>query len=149
MRLEQLTVRNLGIFRGARSFDLNADKVLIYGTNFSGKTTLAQAIYFVLSGKVLTNGLRPSALIFQNEAGGTSGLTYHHEGQRYRIWRSAKGDFKTEKFLDKEWMSLRVHHPVLPTLNPIQWQVGCFLKEEDVSELITLSLSSQGLAFRR
>lgn len=136
MRLEQLTVRNLGIFRGARSFDLNADKVVIYGTNSSGKTTLAQAIYFVLSGKVLTNGLRPSALVSENEAGGTSGLTYHHAGQRYRIWRSAKGDFKAEKFLDKEWMGLK-DHPVLPTLNSIQWQIGCFLKEEDVSELIT------------
>ena len=52
MKIKRLIVKNFGIFRGTRSFDFDDDVVVIYGENFTGKTTLVRALYFALCGKV-------------------------------------------------------------------------------------------------
>jgi len=76
MRLQRVIVKHFGIFREARSFDLDDDLVVIYGENFAGKTTLARAIYFALCGKVLTGGIKAPGLVSLHEQSATAGVIY-------------------------------------------------------------------------
>jgi DNA repair exonuclease SbcCD ATPase subunit len=137
MKLKWVIVKNFGIFRGARSFDLDDDLVMIYGENFSGKTTLGRAIYFALCGKVLTTAIKPQEIVSSNEQSATAGVVYTHENATYRIYRSTKGDLKCEYFQHQQWQQQENNDLFLPPLNPQQWQISCFLKEDELGEFLT------------
>jgi DNA repair exonuclease SbcCD ATPase subunit len=137
MKIERLIIKNFGIFRGARFFDLDDDLVVFYGDNFTGKTTLVRALYFALCGRVLTTGIKqPQGLVSSNEQSATVGTVYTHENETYRIYRSTKGDIKSEFFQHQQWQQKENNAIVLPALNPQQWQICCFLKEDEVGEFL-------------
>jgi DNA repair exonuclease SbcCD ATPase subunit len=71
MKLEKLIVKNLGPYREKHEFDLSGELTIFYGANFSGKSTLAKAVYFALTGKALSTGIKPPALASANTASGT------------------------------------------------------------------------------
>jgi len=135
MRLKHLVVKNIGVFAGSRRFDFDDNLTVIYGKNFSGKSTLARALYFTLCGKILTTGVTSKAVVSDGINSGTVGLTYTVRDSLYRLYRSTKGDILEELFTDKVW------HPTersaLPDLNFHQWKVGYFLKEEELGEFLT------------
>jgi len=137
MKIQRLIIKNFGIFRGVRSFDLDDDLIVVYGDNFSGKTTLVRSLYFALCGRVLTTGIKqPQGLVSSNEQSATAGAVYTHENEVYRIYRSTKGDIKSEFFQHQQWQQMENNALVLPALNPQQWQIGCFLKEDELGEFL-------------
>lgn len=137
MKLKQVILKNFGIFRPPRQIDLDHDLVVIYGANFSGKTTLARAIYFALCGKVLTSGLKAQNVISPREFSATTGIVYQHEHVTYRLYRSTKGDLRLERLEQQQWQQLDHEQIILPSLNPQQWQIGCFLQEHEVGEFLS------------
>ncbi|MDZ7289436.1 MAG: hypothetical protein ONB44_21880 [candidate division KSB1 bacterium] len=137
MKLEKLVVKNLGPYRDTRQFDLNGELTVFWGANFSGKSTLAKAIYFALTDKVLTTGLKPAALTSTGTASGTVGLFYQHNQKRFRIYRSTKGDLQIEQASGERWLPCtEIAASTLPTLNHLQWRIGCFLHEDELGEFL-------------
>jgi DNA repair exonuclease SbcCD ATPase subunit len=141
MRIQQLTIKDIGVFSGIRRFDFDQHITVIYGKNFSGKSTLMRAIYFALCGKILTAGIKTKDIVSDGAKSGTVGITYTVHDILFRIYRSTKGDIQEEQFKDQIW------HPaksaVLPPLNFHQWQVGYFLKEEELGEFLSLTSANR------
>ena len=137
MKLKRVILKNFGIFLTPRHIDLDDDLVVVYGANFSGKTTLARAIYFALCGKVLTTGLKSQHVISPREFSATTGIVYTHKQETYRLYRSTKGDIRLEQLQQQHWRELDHERLILPALNPQQWQIGCFLQEHEVGEFLS------------
>ncbi len=137
MKLERLVVKNIGRYREKHEFDLRGEIILFYGANFSGKSTLARAVYFALTGRALNTGLKPPALASTNTASGTVGLFYQHQQSRFRIYRSTKGDFQIEQARGEQWLRCAPNDAsFLPSLNFQQWRTGCFLHEDELGEFL-------------
>ncbi|MDZ7362908.1 MAG: AAA family ATPase [candidate division KSB1 bacterium] len=136
MKLEKLIVKNLGPYRETHQFDLSGELILFYGANFSGKSTLVKAVYFALTGKALSTGLKPPALASTNAASGTVGLFYQHQQNRFRIYRSTKGDLQIEQADGEKWQRCTENAATLPALNFQQWRTGCFLHEDELGEFL-------------
>jgi len=135
MRLKQLIIKNIGVFSGTRLIDLDHNLTVIYGKNFSGKSTLVRALYFALCGKTLTTGIKQKDIVAAGMNTGTVGITYTIQDDIFRIYRSTKGDIQEQVLRNQIW--LPVDSSPLPLLNFHQWQVGCFLKEEELGEFLT------------
>ncbi|MCK6559737.1 AAA family ATPase [bacterium] len=136
MKLERLVVKNVGRYREKHEFDLRGEMILFYGANFSGKSTLARAVYFALTGRVLNTGLKPPALASTNAASGTVGLFYQHQQSRFRIYRSTKGEVQIEQADGEKWQQCVEGAVTLPALNFQQWRTGCFLHEDELGEFL-------------
>jgi DNA repair exonuclease SbcCD ATPase subunit len=137
MKLEKIIVKNLGLYREQRQFELSNDLTIFYGANFSGKSTLAKAVYFALTGKALSAGLKPPALASANAASGTVGLFYQHQQKRLRLYRPTKGDFQIEQASGEQWVRGAPNDAsLLPSLNFQQWRTGCFLHEDELGEFL-------------
>lgn len=136
MKLERLVVKNVGRYREKHEFDLRGEMILFYGANFSGKSTLARAVYFALTGRALNTGLKPPALASTNAASGTVGLFYQHQQSRFRIYRSTKGEVQIEQADGEKWQQCSANAATLPGLNFQQWRTGCFLHEDELGEFL-------------
>lgn len=141
MRIEQLTIKNVGVFSGIQRFDFDHHVTVIYGKNFSGKSTLLRAVYFALCGKILTAGMKIKDIVSDGVKSGTVGITYAINDSLFRIYRSTKGDIQEEQFKDQIWSP--TENSALPSLNFHQWQVGCFLKEEELGEFLSLTSANR------
>jgi DNA repair exonuclease SbcCD ATPase subunit len=137
MKLEKIIVKNFGLYREQRHFELSNNLTVFYGANFSGKSTLAKAIYFALTGKALSAGLKPPALASANAASGTAGLFYQHRQNQFRIYRSTKGDLQIDLADGEKWQRCAENAATaLPRLNFQQWRTGCFLHEDELGEFL-------------
>ncbi|MDM8544657.1 AAA family ATPase [Desulfococcaceae bacterium HSG9] len=136
MKIKSLILRDFGIFKGRTDFDLDNDLVVISGGNYTGKTTLARALYFVLCGKVLTAGLKLKDLKTAGAASATAGLVYTHSDQIFRTYRSTDKRVQNEIYQHQNWKIIPANAPAYPLLNPEQWRIGCFLKEDELGELL-------------
>lgn len=132
MKLERLIVKNVGRYRQKCEFDLRGEMSLFYGANFSGKSTLARAVYFALTGRELNTGLKPPALASTDAASGTVGLFYQHQQSRFRIYRSTKGEVQIEQANGEKWQRCSANAATLPGLTFQQWRTGCFLHEDEL-----------------
>ena len=70
-----------------------------------------------------------------------AGIVYLSDGQTYLTQRWNSGVVKTDISRDQTWHG--IDHSALPPLNSLQWQVGCFLKEEELGEFLTLTHTSR------
>ncbi len=136
MRLKALILRDFGVFRSRADFDLDHNLVVISGANYTGKTTLARALYFALCGKSLTSGLKLTDLKAVDSASATVGLVYHHAGRTFRTYRSTGKRVQNEIYQDRTWKIIPGNTPAELPLNPEQWRIGCFLKEDELGELL-------------
>jgi exonuclease SbcC len=136
MKLEKIIVKNFGLYREQRHFELSNDLTVFYGANFSGKSTLAKAIYFALTGKALATGLKPPALASAGAASGTTGLFYQHQQKNFRLYRSTRGDLQIEQAEGEKWQRCAENAQTLPSLNFQQWRTGCFLHEDELGEFL-------------
>jgi len=141
MRIQQLTIKDIGVFSGIRRFDFDQHITVIYGKNFSGKSTLVRAIYFALCGKIMTAGIKIKDIVSDGAKSGTVGITYTIHDSLFRIYRSTKGDIQEEQYKDQIWHPVK--SAVLPPLNFHQWQVGYFLKEEELGEFLSLTSANR------
>lgn len=143
MKFKRIILKNFGKFQQPCCFDLDDKLTVFYGENFSGKTTLARAIYFALCGKVLTTGLKPKGIISSHESSATAGIIYSYSNATYRLYRSTKGDAQCEFLQGEHWQLLQKENGFLPPLNPQQWQIGCFLQEAEIGEFLTKMASTR------
>ncbi|MCX5841994.1 MAG: AAA family ATPase [Deltaproteobacteria bacterium] len=134
MRIAQLTLNNIGIFQGIHHFDFDPTLNVVYGQNFSGKSTLAGALYYVLCGKVLIPGMKSKDIASESANTGTVGIIYSTHDNMFQIYRSSKGDVQTKRLNGQTWQV--TNRSALPALNPQQWSVGCFLREEELGEYL-------------
>ncbi len=91
MRLERIILKSFGCFN-RRDFDLSEGVNLIFGPNFSGKSTLVNAIFFTLTGKPIIPKVGLSAMTQSGARGGTAGLNFCNGEQSYQLFRSTHGE---------------------------------------------------------
>lgn len=137
MKLKRIIVKHFGIFRDPQSFDVDHDLVVIYGPNFSGKTTLLRAAYFALCGDLLPAGVARKHVVSTGQSSATAGLVYSHEGSVYRIYRSTRQDVQFEQAEQDGWRQRSGTRLELPDFNAHQWQMSCVLQEEELGEFLT------------
>ena len=87
MLLEQIRLRAFGCFQ-QRNFDLRDGINLIFGPNFSGKSTLVNAIFFTLTGKPIVPRVDASAIKNAKAYTGTAGLQFLVNDERYQLHRA-------------------------------------------------------------
>ena len=63
MNLKYLEIKDIGILTGIKRFDFHSQLTVIYGPNFSGKSTLVSAIFYALSGKLPIDRVKPTDLL--------------------------------------------------------------------------------------
>ena len=87
MRLERIRLKTFGCFQ-QRDFELHNGINLIFGPNFSGKSTLVNAIFFSLTGKPIVPRVEASAIKNAKAYSGTAGLQFVVDGERYQLYRA-------------------------------------------------------------
>ncbi len=87
MQLERIRLKTFGCFQ-QQDFELHNGVNLIFGPNFSGKSTLVNAIFFALTGKPIVPRVDASAIKNANAYSGTAGLQFVAAGERYQLYRA-------------------------------------------------------------
>lgn len=87
MQLERIRLKAFGCFQ-QQDFDLADGINLIFGPNFSGKSTLVNAIFFTLTGKPIVPRVDASAIKSASAYSGTVGIQFKENGERYILYRS-------------------------------------------------------------
>ena len=87
MLLERIRLRTFGCFQ-EQDFDLHDGINLIFGPNFSGKSTLVNAIFFTLTGKPIVPRVDASAMKNPKAYSGTAGLQFTAAGECYQLYRA-------------------------------------------------------------
>ena len=91
MRLERIILKSFGCF-DRRDFDLTDGVNLIFGPNFSGKSTLVNAIFFALTGKPIVPKVGLPAMAQSGASSGTAGINFRNGEQSYQLFRSTQGE---------------------------------------------------------
>ena len=91
MRLERIILKSFGCF-DRRDFDLSDGVNLIFGPNFSGKSTLVNAIFFALTGKPIVPRVGLPAMAQSGASSGTAGINFRNGEQSYQLFRSTQGE---------------------------------------------------------
>jgi DNA repair exonuclease SbcCD ATPase subunit len=94
MRLISLAVSGFRGFAAEQTFDLDADAIIVIGTNGNGKTSLFDAILWALCGKVPRLGSSDTHLLNQFSETGLARVALHlrNDEQRYTITRTFDGE---------------------------------------------------------
>ncbi len=88
MRLEKIFLKDFGCFQSSQDFELTEGINLIFGPNFSGKSTLVNTIFFTLTGKPILPRVNTSAMRHANAYSGTAGLQFACNGYQYQLFRA-------------------------------------------------------------
>ena len=91
MQLERIILKSFGCF-DRRDFDLSEGVNLIFGPNFSGKSTLVNAIFFALTGKPIVPKVGLPAMAQSGASSGTAGLNFRNGEHSYQLFRSTQGE---------------------------------------------------------
>ena len=89
MLLERIRLRSFGCFQ-EQDFDLHDGINLIFGPNFSGKSTLVNAIFFTLTGKPIVPRVDSSAMKNPKAYSGTAGIQFIVNDERYQLFRGTE-----------------------------------------------------------
>ena len=98
MLLERIRLRAFGCFQ-EQDFELHDGINLIFGPNFSGKSTLVNAIFFTLTGKPIVPRVDTAAIKNAKAYSGTAGLQFLVNSERYQLFRATgkRIQLRTEK----------------------------------------------------
>ena len=102
MLLEQILLKSFGCFQ-RQDFELQAGINLIFGPNFSGKSTLVNAIFFTLTGKPIVPRVGLPALAQSGAQSGTAGIGFTDQGEHYQLFRSTRGDIQLRNRSENGW----------------------------------------------
>ena len=144
MRLEQIRLRTFGCFQ-RDDFELHKGVNLIFGPNFSGKSTLVNAIFFTLTGKPIVPRVDASAIKNAKAYSGTAGLQFVVDGERYQLYRATgkRIQLRTEK--NGGWQVLFDEKRIKVTETLLQERFGImheqlalttFLREGEIFEFL-------------
>ena len=102
MRLERIRLKTFGCFQ-QQDFELSDGINLIFGPNFSGKSTLVNAIFFTLTGKPIVPKVDATAIKSAKSYSGTAGLQFVENGERYMLFRGTGKRFQLRQEKNGEW----------------------------------------------
>ncbi len=102
MRLERIRLKTFGCFQ-QQDFELSDGINLIFGPNFSGKSTLVNAIFFTLTGKPIVPRVDAAAIKSAKAYSGTAGLQFVENDERYMLFRGTGKRFQLRQEKDGEW----------------------------------------------
>ena len=102
MLLERIRLKTIGCFE-ARDVELQKGVNLIFGPNFSGKSTLVNAIFFTLTGKPIVPRVDTSAIAQAKADTGTAGLQFVTAGKRYQLFRATRRRLQLRYERDGAW----------------------------------------------
>ena len=144
MLLERIRLRAFGCFQ-EQDFELHEGINLIFGPNFSGKSTLVNAIFFTLTGKPIVPRVDASAIKSAKAYSGTAGLQFVMNGERYQLFRATgkRIQLRTEK--NGGWQVLFDEKRIRVTESLLQERFGImheqlalttFLREGEIFEFL-------------
>ncbi len=102
MLLERVRLKTFGCFQ-QRDFELSKGINLIFGPNFSGKSTLVNAIFFTLTGKPIVPRVDATAIKSTKAFSGTAGLQFVVNDETYQLFRGTRRRFQLRLKTDEAW----------------------------------------------
>ena len=105
MRLEKILLKSFGCF-DRRDFELREGINLIFGPNFSGKSTLVNAIFFALTGKPIVPRVATEALTRAGIKSGTAGVGFCEREKNYQLFRSTQGEVELRCKEQDNWRKI-------------------------------------------
>ena len=144
MLLERIRLKTFGCFQ-QQDFDLHDGINLIFGPNFSGKSTLVNAIFFTLTGKPIVPRVDASAMKNPKAYSGTAGLQFMEDGERYQLFRGTEKRTLLRYEKEGAWHVLFDDKRIRATESMLQEQFGImheqlalttFLREGEIFEFL-------------
>ena len=151
MQLERIRLKTFGCFQ-QRDFELHNGINLIFGPNFSGKSTLVNAIFFTLTGKPIVPRVDTSAIKNAKAYSGTAGLQFVVDGERYQLYRATGKRIQLRSEKNGAWQILFDENRVKVTETMLQEQFGImheqlalttFLREGEIFEFLARQTASR------
>ena len=151
MQLERIRLKAFGCFE-QRDFELHDGINLIFGPNFSGKSTLVNAIFFTLTGKPIVPRVDTSAIKNAKAYSGTAGLQFIAAGERYQLYRATGKRIQLRSEKNGSWQivfdekRLRVTETLLQERFGImheQLALTTFLREGEIFEFLARQSTSR------
>ena len=143
MLLERIMLKSFGCY-DRKNFDLSEGINLIFGPNFSGKSTLVSAIFFALTGKPIIPRVALSSMARSGASSGTAGLGFSNQEGRYRLFRSTNGDVQIRRQENGEWRiqitgkrTADAELQQIVHLNHHHLSAATFLREGEIFEFLT------------
>ncbi len=102
MRLERIRLKTFGCFK-QQDFELTDGINLIFGPNFSGKSTLVNAIFFTLTGKPIVPRVDAASIKSTRSNSGTAGLQFIVDDERYMLFRGTRKQFQLRQEKEGQW----------------------------------------------
>ena len=144
MKLELLRLRNFGCLK-QQDYDLSDGVNLIFGPNFSGKSTLVNAIFFSLTGQAIVPRVDIKNISSPKSSSGTAGLQFVVDGKRYMLFRGTRRRCQLREQIDGEWKILLDEERVTVTEAALKERFGfmherfaltTFLREGEINEFL-------------
>lgn len=105
MQLERIRLKTFGCFQ-QQDFELSDGINLIFGPNFSGKSTLVNAIFFTLTGKPIVPRVDAASIKSAKAYSGTAGLQFKVDDERYLLFRGTHKRFQLRQEKNDVWKIL-------------------------------------------
>ncbi len=144
MRLERVRLKTFGCFQ-QQDFELHSGINLVFGPNFSGKSTLVNAIFFTLTGKPIVPRVDSSAIKHAKAYSGTAGLQFVADGERYQLYRATAKRLQLRSEKNDGWHVLFDDKRIKATETLLQDRFGIrheqlalttFLREGEIFEFL-------------
>jgi len=151
MQLERIRLKTFGCFQ-QRDFELHDGINLIFGPNFSGKSTLVNAIFFTLTGKPIVPRVDTAAIKNAKAYSGTAGLQFIAEGERYLLYRATGKRIQLRSEKNGAWQIVFDEKRVKVTETLLQERFGimheqlaltAFLREGEIFEFLARQSTSR------
>ena len=151
MQLERIRLKDFGCFQ-QRDFELHDGINLIFGPNFSGKSTLVNAIFFSLTGKPIVPRVDTSAIKNAKAYSGTAGLQFTADGERYLLYRATGKRIQLRSEKNGAWQIVFDENRVRVTETLLQERFGImheqlalttFLREGEIFEFLARQSTSR------
>ena len=151
MQLERIRLKTFGCFQ-QRDFELHDGINLIFGPNFSGKSTLVNAIFFTLTGKPIVPRVDTSAIKNAKAYSGTAGLQFIVDGGRYQLYRATGKRIQLRSEKNGVWQIIFDENRVRVTETLLQERFGIlheqlalttFLREGEIFEFLARQSTSR------
>ena len=144
MLLERIRLRAFGCFQ-EQDFELHDGINLIFGPNFSGKSTLVNAIFFTLTGKPIVPRVDAAAIKSAKAYSGTAGLQFIANSERFQLYRATGRRTLLRSEKNGAWQVLFDDKRIRPTEAMLQERFGImheqlalttFLREGEIFEFL-------------
>ncbi len=144
MKLELLRLRNFGCLK-QQDYNLSDGVNLIFGPNFSGKSTLVNAIFFSLTGQAIVPRVDIKNMRTPKSSSGTAGLQFVVDNKRYMLFRGTRRRCQLREQIDGKWKILLDEERVAVTEADLKQRFGflrerfaltTFLREGEINEFL-------------